>query len=420
MNESTTMRIAVHDFGGYPFIVELSRELAGRGHDVFHLYAHGFRTPRGNMEPSAGHPSLAMEPIHLDEPIQRGGWRRVAQERRYGRLLANRIQELRPDVVISANTPLEVQAAAAAAADSQDAAFVFWLQDLHSVAIASVLGRRNRMFGGLVGWRFARIERRLLRHADATVAISRDFLPVLRRWDVPFETIEVIENWAPIHDAARSAASDRWAEEHGVHRPLLLYAGTLAFKHNPALLLELARGIPTATMAVVAEGPGADWLREQASVENLRVIPLQPIDRVPYMLAAADLLVVVLEPDASTFSAPSKVLTYLSAGRAILAAMPSDNAAARLIMATSAGRVVDPTDVAGLMAAARELLEDPEALARAGAAGRAYAVKTFDLERVAARFEEVAYRAMHRKSRSRGERAADTGSATDSSNEAGT
>ncbi|HEX5578511.1 MAG TPA: glycosyltransferase family 4 protein [Candidatus Limnocylindria bacterium] len=414
------MRIAVHDFGGYPFIVELSRELAARGHEVFHLYAEGFRTPRGDMQPIVGHPSLTLEPVTLAEPIERSGWGRVAQERRYARLLTQRIAQLAPDVVISANTPIEVQGAVAKAADGRDAAFVFWLQDLHSVAIARVLSRRNRMLGRLIGWRFERIEKRLLRQADPTVAISRDFLPVLQRWGVPADRIEVIENWAPIHEPVRSARSDQWAAEHGLGRPLVLYAGTLAFKHNPALLLELARGLPHATVAVVAEGPGADWLREQAGVENLRVLPLQPIERVPDMLAAADLLVAVLEPDASSFSAPSKVLTYLSAGRAILAAMPADNAAARLIVETSAGRVVDPMDTAGLVSAARTLLDDPQALASAGAAGHAYAAETFDLERIGARFEEVAYRAMDRKSRSPSARAADTGSATDSSHEAGT
>ena len=56
MNERPTLSIAVHDFGGYPFIVELSRELAGRGHKVVHLYADGFRAPRGEMAPTAGHP----------------------------------------------------------------------------------------------------------------------------------------------------------------------------------------------------------------------------------------------------------------------------------------------------------------------------------------------------------------------------
>ena len=244
MSERPILSIAVHDFGGYPFIVELSRELAGRGHNVVHLYADGFRAPGEQMAPTAAYPSLTLQPITLAESIERGGWRRVAQERRYGRLLADRISGLKPDVVISANSPLEVQAAAADAAEDTGAAFVFWLQDLHSVAIARVLSRRSRTFGRLVGWRFERIEKRLLRHADAIVAISGDFLPVLQRWGVAAEAVEVIENWAPIDEEDHSAGSVQWAAEHGLRHPLVLYAGTLAFKHNPALLMELARGSP--------------------------------------------------------------------------------------------------------------------------------------------------------------------------------
>ncbi len=161
------------------------------------------------MAPMAAYPSLTLQPITLAESIERGGWRRVAQERRYSRLLADRISGLQPDVVISANSPLEVQAAAADAAEDTGAAFVFWLQDLHSVAIARVLSRRSRTFGRLVGWRFERIEKRLLRHADAIVAISEDFLPVLQRWGVAADAVEVIENWAPIDEEDHSAGSVR-------------------------------------------------------------------------------------------------------------------------------------------------------------------------------------------------------------------
>ena len=41
------------------------------------------------------------------------------------------------------------------------------------------------------------------------------------------------------------------------------------------------------------------------------------------MLASADVLVALLETDAGAFSVPSKVLTSLSAGRPILAAIPA-------------------------------------------------------------------------------------------------
>ena len=61
------------------------------------------------------------------------------------------------------------------------------------------------------------------------------------------------------------------------------------------------------------------------------MLPYQPFDRLPEVLASADVLVVILEPEAGRFSVPSKTLSYLCAGRAVLGSMPATNPAARLL-----------------------------------------------------------------------------------------
>ena len=43
------MRIVVNDYSGHPFQIELSRELARRGHKVLHLYSAEFQTPKGDL-----------------------------------------------------------------------------------------------------------------------------------------------------------------------------------------------------------------------------------------------------------------------------------------------------------------------------------------------------------------------------------
>lgn len=43
------MRLLVHDYSGHPHQVQLSRELAKRGHEVLHLYAGFLQTPRGDQ-----------------------------------------------------------------------------------------------------------------------------------------------------------------------------------------------------------------------------------------------------------------------------------------------------------------------------------------------------------------------------------
>ena len=107
------------------------------------------------------------------------------------------------------------------------------------------------------------------------------------------------------------------------------------------------------------------------------------------MLASADVLVAILEPDAGIFSVPSKVLSYLCAGRAVLAAMPVENLAARIIAREDAGRVADPADAESFVARARELLADGALRARLGANARAYAEDRFRIADIGDRFERI-------------------------------
>src|SRR5207302_1095074 len=106
--------------------------------------------------------------------------------------------------------------------------------------------------------------------------------------------------WAPLDELPVLPRDNAWAREHGILDKLVfLYSGTLGFKHDPSLLLELARwaGRRDGLVVVVSEGSGADWLAEHGRDEpGLRLLPYQPYDRLPEVLASADVLVAVLEP----------------------------------------------------------------------------------------------------------------------------
>jgi glycosyltransferase involved in cell wall biosynthesis len=115
----------------------------------------------------------------------------------------------------------------------------------------------------------------------------------------------------------------------------------------------------------------------------------QPYEDLPDMLATADIVLVLLEPEAGAFSVPSKVLTYHCAGRPILGAMPAENLASRIIESNRSGIVVEPDDAAAFVAAAHLLVDDPDLRATMGRSGRRYAETTFDIERIGDRFVEV-------------------------------
>jgi colanic acid biosynthesis glycosyl transferase WcaI len=388
------VRVVVHDYFGHAFPAQLARSLARRGHEVLHLHCSSFVTGKGTLERGDTDPlSLEFDSVDLGRPfVKYDVMRRVGHERQTARELAERMRDFRPDSVLSIG-PLLVQRELLRASRGLVAGFVFWQQDLMSIAARRVVGRRSKLVGAAAELAVANLERRLLRASDEVVVISEDFLPQLRRWGIVESHVSVIENWAPLDELPQRPRENTWAEEQGLTgHAVLLYSGTLGFKHDPSLLLELARWAARqdAVVVVVSEGPGADWLAEHGRDEPaLRLLPYQPHERLPEVLGSADVLVALLEPEAGAFSVPSKILTYLCAARPLLVSVPADNLAVRVVERSGGGVVVGPGDTSALLGAAERLLADEELRAELGTRGRAYAETTFDVDSVASRFEEV-------------------------------
>ena len=388
------MRIAVHDYSGHPFQVQLSRELARRGHDVLHLHCPSYTTGKGALERRADDPpGFDVAAVALGESVAKYSVpRRIRQEAAYGRRFARRVAAFAPDVLLSANAPLFSAAMILRSARRRRIPLVFWQQDIYSVAMQRHAEQRLWLAGRPVGAAFVALERRIARGSAAVVVISEDFLPTLVSWRVPLERVHVIENWAPLDELPTRPRDNDWSRENGlVGKRVVLYSGTLGLKHNPQLLLRVAersRDEDDVRVVVVSEGLGADWLRERA-VPNLVLLPFQPYERLPDVLASADVVAAILEPGAGVFSVPSKVLTYHCAGRPLVAAIPRSNLAARIVERNESGLVVDATDGDGFAAAARRLLADRDLRERLGRNARAYAERAFDIEHIGDSFERV-------------------------------
>lgn len=387
-----SMRILVHDFAGHPFQVQLSRALARRGHTVLHAYCASLPTTPQAMAVQPDDPdTLEIRGLALPTPIDKQAFvRRWRQERAYGRLAAAALRDFLPDVVLSANTPLDAQQHLLNVSREVNARFVFWVQDLIGLAAERLLREKIPVAGAVVGAYYARMERTLLEASDALVLITDDFrdaVPAIRR----HADAHTIPNWAPLDEVPPRPRDNAWAASQDLPGGLrFVYSGTLGMKHNPALLLGLAERFPDAEIVVISQGAGSDWLRDrQQEVRNLRLLPFQPFEDLPDVLGAADVLVAVLEPDAGVFSVPSKVLTYLCAGRPILLAVPPENLAARIVAEHEAGLVAPPQDADTFLAAATSLASDAERREQLGRSARAYAERHFDIETITDRFESV-------------------------------
>jgi glycosyltransferase involved in cell wall biosynthesis len=275
---------------------------------------------------------------------------------------------------------------------------IWWLQDIYSIGIRSVLNRRLPLMGNLAGAIYHHKEKRFAARADHIVSITPDFIPHLRRLGAPAEKISVIENWAPVNELLPAPLENAWKAENGLSgKRLIVYSGTLGLKHNPAVLAKAAQlfqdqGRQDVRIVVATQGLGADFLKAEIgrrSLRNLVVLPWQPYERLAEMLSSAEILTAIIEPEASLFSVPSKILSCFCVGRPLVASLPTGNLAARTIEAAGAGFVVPPGDDAAFISRLEKLLGDADLRARLGAAGRAYAEEKFDIAGIAKRFLAV-------------------------------
>lgn len=395
-----TTRIVVHDYSGHPGQAQLSRALARRGFEVTHQHCPSYASGKGSLDLEPGDPTtLSFEPCAMEGAFARySALTRIRQELSYGRRAASSIAAKDPAVVVVSNVPLLAHSILARRLARCGVPMVFWHQDIYSEAIGAAARRRVPALGRLIGVVADRLERRIARRSDAVVAISPTFLERLDAWGVA-DRSTVVPNWAPIDELPVREADNEWSVRTGLRgHPVVLYSGTLGLKHDPSVLALLAERLrvshPDARVVVVSEGRGRDWLEDWKrargpEADNLVLLDFQPYADLPAVMASADILVAILEPDASRFSVPSKVLTYLCSGRAIVGVLPPDNSVAEILVSRGAGRVVDPARRDDVATEVAELLDHEQERRAMGRAGRRFADQAFSPETAADRFIEV-------------------------------
>ena len=393
------LRIVMHDYGGYAFSIQLSRELARRGHKVYHVYcASNSTTPKGNLDSNTNEPDeVEIIKVELPGDIKKSAFfDRWRLENLYGKLVVLHLKKLDPDVVISANSPLDAQARVIKYCRSRDLPFIFWVQDLISEAIKNILKKKIPFFGRLVGVYYQRKEKKMFRESDYLITITKSFNLFLGQSGVAPKKVSVIPNWAPIDEISPSEKNNQWSSKHGlVNSFVFLYSGTLGFKHNPRLLFELARRMSAHSdvkVVVNSQGEVADWLASEArkeNVSNLIVNPYQRYSELSHVLGASDVLIAILEPDASLYSVPSKVLSYFCAKRPVLIAMPEDNSISEIVLNNKLGMISEPTDINSFCEKAEMLYKDKKSRVNMGDNAIKYARSNFQIREIGSKFENV-------------------------------
>jgi colanic acid biosynthesis glycosyl transferase WcaI len=149
-----------------------------------------------------------------------------------------------------------------------------------------------------------------------------------------------------------------------------------------------ARGHKVREVAFVFCGNGAgraDLVARCAGLANVRFMDLQPAQRLPDLLATADIHLLPQRADAADLVMPSKLTGMLASARAVVATAHVGTELATVVQ--TCGLVVPPEDPVALAQAVRTLAADPVLREQLGASGYLCAQAHLDRDAVLQRFE---------------------------------
>jgi colanic acid biosynthesis glycosyl transferase WcaI len=291
---------------------------------------------------------------------------------------------VRPDAVLAMSPPLTLGLAGRMVATARRVPLVFNIQDVFpDVAIELGLLTGKRVIRGARA-----LERASYRMSDAITVLSDDLAANVRakitiglegeRAELQAAKVRVIPNFVDTNAIRPAAQENSYRKDYGlIGKTVVMYAGNVGFSQSLDLVLDAARSFEASRPDVVfvingggSARPGLE--REAANLSNLRFIDMQPIERLPEVLAAGDLHVVPLRASLAWSSVPSKLYSILAAGRPILASVDAGTEVERTIERAGAGIAVPPDSPAEFCAALAELLDDRERSERMGASGRLF------------------------------------------------
>jgi colanic acid biosynthesis glycosyl transferase WcaI len=391
-------RILINDHSGHPFSMQLSRALARRGHEILYSYSSSFQGPKGTLNRRADDPkNFQIKGIELSKSFQKYNYiKRKFQEREFGRILSFDIKNFKPDVMISGNTPLDAQSVILKTVLSKNIRFIFWVQDIYSIAMREILTKRKIFLGAMISKYYKRMEQKQLQKSDAVVLITDDFIPLIRSWNIENSKCHVIPNWAPINELRITPKENDWSIKKRLNDKFcIMYSGTLGMKHNPEILLKISQFYKKnddVRVVVISEGIGAEWLKKKKSqfnLKNLVVMNFQTFEDLPNVLSTADIFIAILEPDAGIFSVPSKILTYLCFKRPLLLSVPAENLAARIVSQNNAGQVINSNNVDMIIEKLDMLVKDSSLRKKMGINALKYAENNFNINVIADSFEKI-------------------------------
>jgi colanic acid biosynthesis glycosyl transferase WcaI len=305
-------------------------------------------------------------------PLVPRGWLRALHHLSFAMLVVRAsyraCRQRRPDVIVAIAPSLMSTIVARVFAVCIRRPLWIHVQDLE-VDVAQATGL---LPGGRFSATLLRIVERWALSGDRVSSISPAMCARLAAKQIVAQDIREFRNWADPAIACREHGESSYRQEWGINRPhVVLYSGNIAAKQGVEIVVETAhRCAHRGDIQFVICGNGANRaaLEDAAQGSGILIRDLQPIERLPELLALATVHILPQIAGAADLVLPSKLPNMLASGRPVIATAEEGTGIAGELF--GAGLITPPHDAAALADAIEQLLDDPERCAAMGLEGR--------------------------------------------------
>jgi glycosyltransferase involved in cell wall biosynthesis len=258
-----------------------------------------------------------------------------------------------------------------------------WVQDLWPESIRATGFIRNRFILGCVRG----LVRGIYYFSDTILAQSKGFiphiLPLANKNKVFYYPNSVVDNVCEqiVYEELPLDLIELLETQF-----CIVFAGNIGTAQSVETIVTAAEKLkdePNIKIVLVGSGSKISWIEQQVAernISNLVLVGRYPASEMPFIFSkAAGLLVTLKSNEIFSFTIPSKIQSYLAAGRPIIAALNGEGA--NIIREAGAGLVSPSEDPDKLAEAIKQLYHLPnDAREEMGRSGRAYFLSHFEMD----------------------------------------
>jgi colanic acid biosynthesis glycosyl transferase WcaI len=402
------MQILIYSYNYYPepigiapLMTELAEGLVERGHQVRVITGMPNYPQRQIYEEYRGKWFVTEEKNGVI--IQRSYLRIKAKPNLVDRLLLElsfvmtslpqALKGWQPDVILLTVPPLLVSLPATLLSLIYGCPVVLNLQDILPEAAVRVGLLKNKWMIRV----FEALEKFAYRSAHTISVIADGFVENLVNKGVPASKIVCIPNWVNVNFISPlPKENNAWKSSYQLDgKFVVMYSGNIALTQGLETVIEAAfllHHLPEIVFVIAGESKALANLRKyclRCGASNVLLLPLQPREKLPEMLAAADVGLIVQKRNVISFNMPSKIPMLLASGRPIVAAVPANGTAAQAVSKSGGGIVIPPESPQALAKAVLELYTNSVKATELGQKGRLHAVERYSFEQAIAQYEAL-------------------------------